>query len=129
MIGSSFYSPPPEPPGPEKELKGYPWPSSRLTRADMIRLTELRKLTRKPITKLIHEAVAAYYRLLAKATEPVTDGPHCCDKPQLQWKSEGANNCYVECLSCGFVLCDDGQLVDWHDPEEIAAEREQSESD
>ena len=129
MIGSSFYSPPPEPPGPEQELKGYPWPSSRLTRADMIRLTELRTLTRKPITKLIHEAVAAYYRLLAEATEPVTDGPRCCGKPQLQWKSESASNCYVECLSCGFVLCDDGQLVDWHDPEEIAAERELSEGD
>ena len=49
----------------------------------------------------------------------------CCENPRLQWKSESASNCYIECLSCGFVLCDDGQLVDWHDPEQIAAEREQ----
>jgi hypothetical protein len=31
----------------------------------MIRLTELRRLTRKPITKLIHQAIQAYYNLLA----------------------------------------------------------------
>ena len=23
----------------------------------------------------------------------------------------------VAMASCGFVLCDDGQLIDWHDPE------------
>lgn len=54
-----------EPPDPEQLIQGYPWPSSRLTRADMIRLTELRRTTRKPITKLLHEAVTALYELLA----------------------------------------------------------------
>ena len=105
-------------------MKGYVWPSSRITRADMIRLTELRKLTRRPITKLIHEAVTAYYHLLTEAPELPVESPRCCENPRLQWKSESASNCYIECLSCGFVLCDDGQLVDWHDPEQIAAERE-----
>ena len=112
---------PPDPPDPEQELKFYRWPASRITRADMMRLTELRTLLRKPITKLIHEAIAEYYRVLMEDREPT---PHCCDKPRLRWKSESASNCYIECSSCGFVLCDDGQLVDWHDPEQIAAERE-----
>ena len=68
MIGSSLHTPPspqPDLPDPEDLLKGYPWPASRLTKADMIRLTELRRILRKPITKLLHEAVAAYYTLLA----------------------------------------------------------------
>jgi hypothetical protein len=94
-----------------------------MTKADMIRLTELRTITRLPITKLIHEAVGAYYRLLTEARES-TDSPRCCEKPLLQWKGVSASNCSIECLSCGFVLCDDGQLADWHDPEEIEAERE-----
>jgi len=109
------------PPDPERELKFYRWPASQITRADMIRLTELRTLLCKPITKLIHEAVAEYYRVLMEDKEA---GPRCCDKPRLRWKSESASNCYVECSSCGFVLCDDGQLADWHDPEQIAWERE-----
>ena len=129
MIGSSLHCPPPAPPDPEHDLKGYVWPSSGLTRADMIRLTELRKLRRKPITKLIHEAVGAYYHLLTQAPELAADCPRCCENPRLQWKSESASNCYIECLSCGFVLCDDGQLVDWHDQEQIAAERELQEGD
>ncbi len=53
------------PPDAERLTQGYPWPSSRITKADMIRLTELRRLTRKPITKLIHQAIQAYYNLLA----------------------------------------------------------------
>ena len=88
----------------------------------MMRLTELRTRTGRRITILLHEAVAAYYRLFTEASEVAKDGPRCCDTPTLRWKSESANNCYIECLSCGFVLCDDGQLVDWHDPEQIAAE-------
>jgi len=114
-------SPPPPASDPEHELKGYVWPSSRITRADMIRLTELRSILRKPITKLLHEAVAEYYRVLMQDKEGT---PRCCDRPRLRWKSESASNCYVECSSCGFVLCDDGQLADWHDPAEIAAEQE-----
>lgn len=94
-----------EPADPEQELKGYRWPASRITRADMIRLTELRTLLRKPITKLLHEAVAEYYRVLMDDREPT---PRCCDKPRLRWKSDSASNCYIECLSWGFVLCDDG---------------------
>lgn len=113
----------------ESDLKGYRWPASRITKADMIRLTELRERTGRRITVLIHEAVAAYFRLLAEAGESSKDGPRCCDTPTLRWKSESASNCYIECMSCGFVLCDDGQLADWHDPEQIAAERELHERD
>ena len=42
----------------------------------MIRLTELRKLTRRPITKLLHEAVAAYHALLTQdhSSAPAKDG-------------------------------------------------------
>lgn len=44
---------------------GYPWPASRLTRADMIKLTELRNRTGRPITVLLHDAVSALYEILA----------------------------------------------------------------
>ena len=64
MLGSSLHPPPPPPPDPEQEAMLYPWPSSALSRAEMIRLTELRRLLRKPITKLLREAVNAYYKLL-----------------------------------------------------------------
>ena len=111
------------PPDPEQELKFYRWPASQITRADMIRLTELRTHLKRPITKLLHEAVAEYYGVLMEDKDAA---PRCCDKPRLRWKSESASNCYVECSSCGFVLCDDGQLADWHDPEQIAWERELS---
>jgi hypothetical protein len=30
----------------------------------------------------------------------------------------------MKCLSCGSVLANDGQLIDWHDPEQIEWERE-----
>ena len=46
---------------------GYPWPASRLTRADMIRLTELRSATRRPITLLLHEAVSALFEQLTSS--------------------------------------------------------------
>jgi len=115
-----------EPLDPEQELKFYRWPASGITRADMIRLTELRALLRQPITKLLHQAVAEFYRVLMDDKEAT---PRCCDKPRLRWKSESASNCYVECSSCGFVLCDDGQLADWHDPEQIAWERELSQAE
>ena len=49
----------------------------------------------------------------------------CCDNPQLHWLGSAANAA-IECGSCGFVLADDGQLIDWHDPEQIAWEREQN---
>src|SRR5262245_8392277 len=88
---------PREPPDPDQEVKGYPWPASRITGADMIRLTELRAVLRRPITKLLHEAIAEYHRLLM-ADKDAT--PRCCDKPRLRWKSESASNCYVECSSC-----------------------------
>ena len=115
---------PPTPQEPEHELKGYRWPASRITKADMMRLTELREWTGRRITMLLHEAVAVYHRVLTEARETSNDGPRCCENPALRWKSESASNCYIECQSCGFVLCDDGQLADWHDPEQIAAERE-----
>ena len=118
--------PPQEPPDPEQELKFYCWPASRITRTDMIRLTELRTLLRRPITKLLHEAVAEYYRVLMEDKEAT---PRCCDKPRLRWKSESASNCYIECATCGFVLCDDGQLADWHNPEQIACEQELSQAE
>jgi hypothetical protein len=74
MIGTSPHPPPPPPPDPEELIQGYPWPSSRLTKADMIRLTELRTLTRRPITKLLHEAVMAYHRLLTESRGAANSG-------------------------------------------------------
>ena len=61
-------TPPPEPPDPERLL----WPASRITKADMIRLTELREQTGEPITQLLHEAVCAYYQMLTE-DEPSPD--------------------------------------------------------
>ena len=95
MIGSSLHRstpPPAEPPDPERLLKGYPWPSSRLTKADMMRLLELHERTGQRITVLLHEAVAAYFRLLIEANEVSDDGPRCCETPKLRWKSESASN-------------------------------------
>ena len=101
-------------------LKIYPWPASRLTKGDMMRLSELRERLGRPITKLLHDAVGAYYRLLTEKPE-VADG--CCENPQLHW-SGTRENAAIVCASCGFVLADDGQLIDWHDPEQIAWEQE-----
>ena len=111
---------PEEPTDFEQIIQGYPWPSSQLTKADMIRLTELRNRTRRPITKLLHEAVAAYHRVLT--TAPRTE-KLCCDNPDLRWEGPRENATLV-CACCGFVLSDDGQLADWHDPEQIACEAE-----
>jgi hypothetical protein len=49
-------------------LKGYPWPASRLTRADMEKLTQLRATTGRPITVLIHEAISVLSELLQGKT-------------------------------------------------------------
>ena len=57
-------APPASPPDPDKLLKGYRWPASRLTKTDMAKLTELREQTGEPITQLLHEAVSTYYRIL-----------------------------------------------------------------
>ena len=86
----------------------------------MMRLSELRERLGRPISKLLHEAVGAYYRLLTEKPE-VADG--CCENPQLHW-SGTRENAAIVCASCGFVLADDGQLIDWHDPEQIAWEQE-----
>src|SRR5581483_8482900 len=90
---------------------GYPWPASRLTRADMITLCELRKTARRPLTKLLHEAVSAYYELLTKAalTENGEAQSLCCAAPRLEWRGT-VQNAAICCVSCGFVLSDDGQL-------------------
>ena len=53
---------------------GYQWPASRLTRADMIKLTILRNRTRQPITLLLHEAVSALYELLKDSSASPKDG-------------------------------------------------------
>jgi hypothetical protein len=45
--------------------RGYPWPASRLTERDMARLFQIRRATRKPITRLLQDAVM----LLWDATE------------------------------------------------------------
>ena len=37
--------------------KGYQWPASAITDKDMAILDEVRALTEKPITVLIHEAI------------------------------------------------------------------------
>ena len=73
------------PPDPEDLIQGYPWPSSRITKADMIRLTELRRITRKPITKLVHDAVSALYSLLARKT----------NLNIVPWHGEGGSLWYV----------------------------------
>jgi hypothetical protein len=52
----------------DRECKGYRWPATRLTRADMKKLLELRTKTGRPITVLIHIAVAALYELLRDDT-------------------------------------------------------------
>jgi hypothetical protein len=125
MLGSSLFPPPPAPPAPDQVLKGYRWPASRLTRADMEKLCDLRDQTGRPLTKLLQEAVSAYYRLLAGA-QGYEDGEaqaQCCASPQLAWRGP-IHNAVVHCLGCGFVLADDGQLLDWHDPEQIALEQE-----
>jgi hypothetical protein len=52
----------------EHQLKGYPWPASALTKADMARLTQLRDLTGEPITKLVHAAIAEYHNQIMEQT-------------------------------------------------------------
>ena len=73
------------PPDPEDLIQGYPWPSSRITRADMIRLTELRRLLRKPITTLLHDAVTALYAVVAPKT----------NLKVVPWRDEGSSVWYV----------------------------------
>ena len=66
---SAMLEPPPvSETNPEEIIQGYPWPASKLTKADMIRLTDLRERRRKPITKLLHDAVGAYYHVLVTET-------------------------------------------------------------
>jgi hypothetical protein len=59
----------------KKMPMGYPWPGSKLTREDMIKLTELRNRTGKPITKLLHEAVTALYDLVSPPSSASTTLP------------------------------------------------------
>lgn len=94
----------------------------------MLLLCELRKTARQPLTKLLHEAVSAYYELLTKAAVPESGDAQslCCAAPRLEWRGT-VENAQVCCVSCGFVLSDDGQLGDWHDPQETAAQAEQNE--
>lgn len=47
----------------ETDRKGYRWPASHLTSADMEKLTQLRERTGRPITVLIHEAVSVLFEL------------------------------------------------------------------
>lgn len=51
----------------------YQWPASRLTRADMRKLAELRNRTGRPMTVLLHVAVSALYDLLSSSS-PQEDG-------------------------------------------------------
>jgi hypothetical protein len=51
----------------------------------MIRLTELRRTTRKPITKLLHEAVTALYKLMARKT----------NLHIVPWHGEGRSSWYI----------------------------------
>lgn len=68
---------------------GYPWPASKLTRGDMIKLCELRKQTRRPLTRLLHEAIDAYYRLLSKAPPSQGAESPSADNPGPTEKEEG----------------------------------------
>ena len=63
---------------PDEIIQGYPWPASKLTKGDMIRLTELRERFRKPITKLLHEAVGAYYQILLNGAAIIEEQSHDC---------------------------------------------------
>lgn len=63
---------------PDEIIQGYPWPSSKLTKGDMIRLTELRERLRKPITKLLHDAVGAYYHVLLNGAAIIGEQSHDC---------------------------------------------------
>jgi hypothetical protein len=105
---------------PELEVKNYPWPASQVTKADMIRLSDLRERLGRPITKLLHEAIWVYHRVLS---EILKTAERCCENPQLRWNGT-RENATIVCLSCGFVLADDGQLADWNDPEQIAWQRD-----
>jgi hypothetical protein len=49
---------------PKEATKGYPWPASKLNSEDMAKLTILRSQTNKPITQLLHEAVAMFYDVM-----------------------------------------------------------------
>lgn len=93
-----------EPIDPQTLLKGYQWPASRITKADMVRMSDLKERRREPITKILHDAVAAYHWLLT-----VPSGERCCDTPRLHWTGERGNAAIV-CDCCGFVLADDGQV-------------------
>jgi hypothetical protein len=48
-------------PGPPSWPMGYQWPASRLTSAEMMKLTILRNETKMPITMLLREAVDALW--------------------------------------------------------------------
>lgn len=63
---------------PDEIIQGYPWPSSKLTRADMIRLTELRQRLGKPITELLHDAVVAYHHVLVNDMTTAADQTQDC---------------------------------------------------
>lgn len=97
--------------------KDYTWPASRLTKGDMMRLTELRERLGEPITKLLDKAVMAYYRTLSEAAERAV---RCCDHP----RKGTLENATIEC-ACGFSLADNGQLIDWLAPVQIAWEAEE----
>lgn len=49
-------------PDPANVPIGYPWPASQLTSADMQMLCELKNRTGRPLTKLLKQAVSAYYQ-------------------------------------------------------------------
>jgi transcription initiation factor TFIIIB Brf1 subunit/transcription initiation factor TFIIB len=72
----------------------------------------------------LHEAVAAYYRLLTEIPET---SDRCCESPHLHWRGT-LENAAIVCASCGFVLADDGQPIDWNEPEQIAWEDEVAKS-
>src|SRR5262249_25652322 len=74
MLGSSLFPPPPPPPTSDRILKGYRWPASRLTRADMEKLCLLREQTGRPLTQLLQDAIAAYYDLLTGESSSTNPG-------------------------------------------------------
>ncbi len=47
----------------------------------------------------------------------------CCHNPRLEWRGT-AENAEIVCAGCGFILADDGQLIDWHDPKQIAWQKD-----
>jgi hypothetical protein len=53
--------------------------------------------------------------------------PTCCAHPLLRWRGTSLADAWIECLSCGFTLEDEGQLADWLNREPMTGAHEPAE--